>query len=283
MLKTNYHTHSVFCDGHDSLETIVKTAVAKGFDILGLSSHAMYPFSSAEHIAPDKYAPYISEITRLSAKYGGKIKLLKGFEVEYIRGVSYPRLSDYRALGADYIIGSVHFVSGDGGFYAADDKRDDAESGIRRYFAGDVKRAAREYFAAEREMLRECAGDFTILGHPDLITKQNITPPALFNEREEWYLEEIRETAKAIAASGVCVEINTGAVARYGARRPYPAPYFLSLLRGAGVPVTISSDAHDAAKLDFWFPEAARYALDAGYTELCYFDGGEPKFQKIAL
>jgi histidinol-phosphatase (PHP family) len=34
-MKTNYHTHCDFCDGIADPETVVKTAIEKGIDVLG--------------------------------------------------------------------------------------------------------------------------------------------------------------------------------------------------------------------------------------------------------
>ena len=46
MLKTNYHTHSTFCDGKDTPEEMVKTAIEKGFDVIGFSGHGYVKDSS---------------------------------------------------------------------------------------------------------------------------------------------------------------------------------------------------------------------------------------------
>ena len=40
MKKTNFHTHTVWCDGRDDVETMVVAAIAGGFDTLGFSSHS---------------------------------------------------------------------------------------------------------------------------------------------------------------------------------------------------------------------------------------------------
>ena len=41
--KTNFHTHSTWCDGRNTVEELVAGAEAKGFAALGFSSHAMLP------------------------------------------------------------------------------------------------------------------------------------------------------------------------------------------------------------------------------------------------
>ncbi|MDP4119064.1 MAG: PHP domain-containing protein, partial [Bacillota bacterium] len=39
-MKTNFHTHTVFCDGNDTVEELVRAAEEKGFDALGFSGHS---------------------------------------------------------------------------------------------------------------------------------------------------------------------------------------------------------------------------------------------------
>ena len=87
--------------------------------------------------------------------------------------------------------------------------------------------------------------------------------------------------AREIARSGVCVEINTGGIARSNLKEPYPSLYFLELLKEKNVPVTINSDAHDADKIDYWFDEAESFAIKARYKEIGYFENGQLKFRSI--
>lgn len=275
--KTNFHTHTVFCDGKNTAEEMVQAALAKDFSVLGFSAHSMYPFASY-HLVPKQHAVYCAEIRRLKQGYAGKIEILLGFEADFIEGFCAPRFDRYKDFAPDYLIGSVHYVPGSGGYFEADGAPDDVSERIRSYFGGNEKKAVQEYFACERQMLRK--GDFTILGHPDLIRIQN-SKRVLFDEEASWYKQELAALAKEIARSGVCVEINTGGMARGYLQQPYPSPYFLGLLHEAGVPVTICSDAHKVELLDFWFPEAVQYAKAAGYTELAFCGSGGLQFQNI--
>ena len=285
MIKTNYHTHSTFCDGKETAEAMAQAAIRKGFQVLGFSSHAMYPFSDDWHIpTPDGYRAYLSEIGRLKEAYREQLEILTGFEADFIPGLTGPDLygkDGYGQFAPDFIIGSVHYVLGDGGFFEADGPLQETRERIGRYFGGDARRAVRAYFASERRMLAE--NRFTILGHADLVRKQN---PAgaepLFREDEDWYREELEETADAIAKAGVIVEINTGGMARGYMESPFPSPAFLSLLHRRGVPVTINSDAHRSEHLDFAFEQALTLAKQAGYTQLAWLDGRGIKFQDIA-
>ena len=42
--KADLHTHTSFCDGKNSPEEMVRSAVEKGFDVLGFSGHSYTPF-----------------------------------------------------------------------------------------------------------------------------------------------------------------------------------------------------------------------------------------------
>jgi histidinol-phosphatase (PHP family) len=286
MIKTNYHTHSTFCDGKESAEEMVRAAEQKGFAVLGFSSHAMFPFSDSWHIhiTPGGYEAYMDEMARLKEAYRGRMEILAGFEADYIPNLTKPDMNDMEYYGQfkpDFLIGSVHFVLGDGGYYEADGPRAETRERIAKYFGGDVRRAVTAYFEAERQMLR--TSRFTVLGHADVIRKQNGGRGVpLFCEDEDWYREELEKTADAAAEAGVIVEINTGGMARGYMDSPFPSPAFLRLLRARNVPAMINSDAHKGCNLDFAFDEAVQLAQAAGYTELAYLDGEGVKSQQVA-
>ncbi|MGN0729340.1 histidinol-phosphatase [Treponema sp.] len=279
MVKSNFHTHSTFCDGKNTPEEIVAAALERNLDILGFSSHSMYPFSSGWHIPSNSHRDYADEIQRLKKKYSGKIKIYTGFEADYIPGICAPDFESYREFDPDFLIGSVHFVPCREGFFEADGNPQDVRRAIDCFFGGNVKKAVQEYFFLEREMLAKCY--FTFLGHADLIRLQNLKGAPLFDENASWYKKELKETARAAARAGVCVEVNTGGILRSGMKAPYPSPYFLSLLRELDVPVTINSDAHSAEGIDWWFEEAVEYIKKSGYTELSYYEDGLLKSQHI--
>lgn len=278
LIKTNYHMHTTFCDGKATAEQMVQAAIEKQFDIIGFSGHSMFPFASTWHIAPREHELYCTEIRRLAKQYEGKIEIYCGFEADFIEGMTVPSFKNYESLKPDYLIGSVHYVCADKGYFEADGSPADVLAGIRNYFNGDEKKGVQTYFAAQRKMLKD--GDFTFWGHPDLIRKQN-GKRTLFDENALWYKRELRATAKAAAQAGVCAEINTGGMARGYLDTPYPSPAFLEILHEYHVPVTINSDAHIPENLDYGFEDAVQYAKKAGYTELMFYTAGSLKSQKI--
>ena len=279
MLKTNFHTHTIFCDGKGTPEEIAQKAVEKGFNILGFSSHSMYPFAGTWHIAPNSHTDYAKEVHKAQEKLKDKITILLGFEADYIPMVSIPSFNRYKDLNPDYLIGSVHYVFSEKGRLAVDYSATQLKEKIDTLYNGNSREVVQRYFELQREMLQK--GDFTIIGHCDLIRKNN-EKLHMFNEKDDWYRNEIKLTADAIKKAGVIAEVNTGAIARGTMDDVYPSSDFLSLLFERNVPVTISSDCHDPDFLDCGFEKALEAIKKAGYKELAYMDSDKKiKFQKI--
>ena len=293
MEKINLHTHSTFCDGHNTLEENVIAAIEKGFTVLGFSSHSMYPFAETWHISPNNFQNYVSEVRSLAKKYEDKIKILCGFEVDYIPNITLPSKKVYKELNPDYLIGSVHYVTTKDSIYSVDNSTSIVKDDLIRLYGKcnnesenikeedytdkngkinllnfvDGKKAVCEYFAAQREMLKK--GDFEIWGHPDVIRKRNGLLN-FFTENEDWYIEELKATANVAAKTGVIAEINTGGIARGAIDDFYPSERFLEIIHERNIPVMVNSDAHNAPDLDCAFEEAKVRAKKIGYKELTY-------------
>ena len=286
--KINLHTHSTFCDGKSTLEENVLAAIEKHFTVLGFSSHSMYPFAETWHISPNNFDNYISEVKSLAKKYENKIKILCGFEVDYIPNITLPSKKAYKELNPDFIIGSVHYVEAKDSIYSVDNSTNIVRDDLLRLYgkkniketdykdsngkinlinAVNGKQAVCQYFEAQREMLKK--GDFEIWGHPDVIRKRNGILH-FFNENESWYLKELKATADIAAKTGVIAEINTGGIARGAIDDFYPSAPFLEILHERHIPVMVNSDAHNAKDLDCAFEEAAARAKKIGYKELTY-------------
>lgn len=101
MYLQNLHTHSYFCDGVDSPEEMVCTAIEKGFDSIGFSGHSYMDFARQFFKWGDKTEDYKAEIISLKEKYKDHIDVFLGLEAE---PCSKPDM-----IGYDYLIGSVHY------------------------------------------------------------------------------------------------------------------------------------------------------------------------------
>lgn len=276
MKLASYHVHTLFCDGSDSPEAMVRAAIDAGMTDLGFSAHAAWPFASKWHLNPSRYHEYIEEIRRLAREYAGKIRVFAGFEADYLRGVSMPDHGFYAPFAPDYIIGSVHYVpTKDRGRIAepwsVDGPAEEVASGLQRCFDGDGEKAVRGYWELVRDMVETCR--FDIIGHLDLPRKRN-GQLKFFDESAPWYREELARTADVIAASNKIVELNTGAISRGAMDDVYPSAEMLGMLAERGARVTVCSDAHSPHDLVTAYDRAYRAAKNAGFTELAFLGEG---------
>ncbi|OJF77141.1 MAG: hypothetical protein BKP49_03125 [Treponema sp. CETP13] len=274
LCKTNYHTHSTWCDGKASLESMVLAAIKNGLQILGFSSHTMYPFGSNWHLQPENTQAYCKEVHTLKEKYKDKIEILLGFEADYIPPVSFPTKKRYAQFNPDFLIGSVHYISDENKkkcCFTIDGNCDEIKTGIQTCFNGNAKKAVQVYYATQRDMI--ALSGFDIIGHLDVIRKRNDVLK-FFDETDLWYKREIKATAQALAKSNLIAEINTGGMARAGLKTPYPSAEFLKLLNHYDIPIMINSDAHKPEGINAQFKFAEQYAKDAGYKEVQYLQNG---------
>ena len=112
--KCNYHTHTRRCmhaEGED--EAYVEAAIRGGFDVLGFSDHAPFPFVSG-YVSPirmtmEELPGYLASCRSLKAKFAGQIHLHIGLEAEY-----FPRYDDHlrrlRDQGIEYLILGQHYA-----------------------------------------------------------------------------------------------------------------------------------------------------------------------------
>ena len=96
----NLYTHTTFCDGVNTVEQMIKSAIDKNFKSIGFSSHSYTTYSAQYTMPIEKTNEYKSEVRRLKEKYKGIIDVFLGLELD--------AYSDVDQSGYDYIIGSLH-------------------------------------------------------------------------------------------------------------------------------------------------------------------------------
>ena len=269
------HTHTVFCDGSDDIETCCRTAYEKGLACIGFSAHA--PLTSKTGITtswnlPDEKLPeYIEGVLDAKIHWEGKLPVYLGLEVDFIEGLMGPADADYREMDLDFVIGSVHFVIPPNGMlFTVDDTPENVYAGISKGFDGDPMAMVEAYYHSVAAMI--LAGGFDLLGHADVVRKNN-AGDRLFPEDDDFYLDQIIILAGLMAEAGVPAEVNTGGMIRGSVKDCYPSIDLLTLFRENGVPMVINADAHKAQDLDGCYDAAKKTMLSAGYTESLIFKG----------
>jgi histidinol-phosphatase (PHP family) len=266
MFKTNYHTHSSFCDGTGLPEEYVQSAIKKKFDVLGFSGHAPIPFENDWAINQTSLNEYLKDLKTLKETYGDRIDIYMGLEVDYIENKMAPSDKFYKDLKLDFIIGSVHMLPdrNTGEYLSVDYTKKEIEQLINDTYNGNAKKLVKEYYRLIRKM--SDSKGFHILGHLDVIKKRNIDS-LYFNETENWYKEEIEDTLLCIAKNKQIMEVNTGQILK-DPSRIYPSPWILKKAGEYNIPIVLNSDAHRADRIDNYFEEAKDIIKMSGYTEL---------------
>jgi len=263
MKKQNLHTHCTYCDGKNTMEEVVKTAIEKGFSSIGFSSHSYMPYMNAGLMPTDK-PRYLSDISALKEKYKGIIDVFAGIE--------YERYSEDDMKGYDYTIGSCHFFKRNGEMINFDRSAKDMQALIVDYFGGDAMAMVKEYYRTFATL--PDVYDFDIAGHCDLITKNN-EKLGLFDENSKEYFDIALESILSVCEKIKIFEINTGPIPRGYRTSVYPAKKILKELKLHGAGVTVSSDCHKMEFLDAAFQDAYELAKECGYREIMIFNGKE--------
>lgn len=242
MILSDFHCHSTFCDGKDTPEDMVLSAIDKGLSSFGICIHSYTPFDDGYCAKPDDYKKFISEMAELKEKYADKITLYCGIEQDFYS-------KDYGEK-FDYIIGSVHYIKIADEYFPLDLSKDAFVKLCEGKFGGDYTLLSKAYFEILSQVKDKTNAD--IIGHFDLITKYN-EGFCLFREDDEKYLEYGYKCIDALSKIDAVFEINTGAISRGHRKSPYPSNAFLNKMVSNGAKLILSSDAHAKENIAFWF------------------------------
>ena len=280
-MRFSYHTHSEYCDGKSTAAEMAAAAAAAGYSVLGFSSHAPLPFKTSWNMAWSDLQAYSATIMEQKEIWRRKgLAILLGLEIDYIQGLSSPAEASYRVVPLDHVIGSVHYVVGlPGGAFTVDDTAGEFERHLIKATGGDAKPVWKEYYKAMAGMID--AGGFDIIGHFDLVKKNN-GQGRWFDEESPSYLDAAFEAADRAGEKDCIAEINTGGIARGKTGSVYPSLPILRRMRTAGVRLTIGDDAHAPSHLGTYQHRAIEAAVEAGYRSLWYM-GEDRSWREIGL
>lgn len=123
------HNHTVFCDGKDTMEDYVLTALKTTAEAIGFSGHSHLPFDERYCMTHESEIAYNKEFDRLKKLYGGRIKLYRGIEADFF--------GDSDLSGYDYVIGSAHFIFKDGAYLEIDESKATAVKNVEELLPYD--------------------------------------------------------------------------------------------------------------------------------------------------
>ena len=105
-IRGDFHVHTDESDGVDSLDTMVRAAIAKGYEYIGISDHSP-SLTIANGLDAERLRMHLAQIRGLNREYLGKITILAGTECDILDNGTLDYPDDI--LGSlDYVIASVH-------------------------------------------------------------------------------------------------------------------------------------------------------------------------------
>ncbi|MDD2413668.1 MAG: histidinol-phosphatase [Eubacteriaceae bacterium] len=274
MIQTNYHIHSTYCDGQNSLSQMAAAAYQSGLNSIGFTSHAPLKYDNDWTMNSERLSDYFLEIAELKKKYFKKMHIFTGLEIDfYLDNFSITPLAQSLLSKVDYWIGSIHCMG------CLDNLKDASIDytmstmlkGINQCFDGNSKRLVETYYKGIAHLANNYSPD--IIGHFDIIKKNNVKN-IFFNESESWYKNAWQNALDAIEASHSIIEINTGGIARYGNRCLYPSFSILKEIIRRKIPITITADSHQIKNINYGYSNLIPSLLaEAGVKQIMVFNG----------
>lgn len=268
--------HSTFGDGRGRVSEIAQAAADRGFLAFGFSEHFDTPL--CRQYNPDGrvgsldgrgdwLANYVAAVEAAQREHAGKVAIVLGTELDYIRGAEAWTREQIGPWPFEYSVGSVHFVRYDGEDICIDWDRPRIAEALRR--AGSPERLYLDYFEHVIELLDWRIAQ--VIGHLDLIKiclepAEQVDTPAI-RTKVRGILETMRDR-------GVAMDINARGLIK-PCRCIYPADWILADARRIGVPVTLGDDSHGPDEVGARLEHAVAALRRAGYSEMALVRPGD--------
>lgn len=242
MILKDYHMHTTFCDGNNTPEEMVISAIEKGMTEIGITIHSYVFFDETVCKKEEDVGKFFENVSLLKEKYKEKIKILCGIEQDY-----YSELPIYNF---DYIIGSVHYLKQGNEYLPLDISSEQLDGFVEKYYDSDYLLLVEDYYKTLQNVVTKTNAD--IIGHIDLITKF-VEKGTYFDIKGERYLAAAKSAINKLIPYGKPFEINTGAISRGYRTTPYPSLDLINYIKEKGGKLILSSDSHSAENICFQF------------------------------
>ncbi|TMW73639.1 histidinol-phosphatase [Alteribacter natronophilus] len=269
-MRTDYHNHLE--KGTLTLEYLkqfAKKADEEGIREFGISEHAYHFYETADILSNewvDARRWYTmkeyTDLFREAEREGLNVKM--SIEMDYTPGKHEEMAEFIQAYPFDYVIGSIHWV-GNFGIDLAEYRKE--------WDRRDVKEVYRHYF--DQVVTLAQSNLFDVIGHLDLVKIFGYVP-----DDREFLLSEYERITSELAESKTCVEISTAGL-RKPVGRMYPEPELLAMCRRKGIPIVLSSDAHEPEHVGYRYQDAVKLAREAGYSKVMTFSEGRRKEEDL--
>lgn len=269
---SDYHTHTVYSNhGQGHPRELAAEAVERGLLALGFSEHFPLPEGFTEpsegssNMHWDQIEQYIQEVREAQAEFGDRIKLLLGYEVDYLPAAEAAMRANLAKYPADFYVGSIHVVDhfrSDHENWLIDFSPEIFQEGVEDN--GGIEAVYTRYY----QLIRDFAQSYShqIVGHLDLIKRFN-QGGRFFDAQSEHYLSQVEATLDTLKATGKIVEINTAGMFK-GVGELYPGEPILQMMLQRRIPVCLSSDAHRPHHVAREFSSTWQRLIALGFEQL---------------
>jgi DNA polymerase (family 10) len=105
-IKGDFHTHTDWSDGSESMETLLENAISRGYEYVAVTDHSQ-SLKIANGLTPERLKKQVVALEKAEDRLDGRLKVLKGTEVDIKPdgSLDFPR-SVLKDL--DIVIASVH-------------------------------------------------------------------------------------------------------------------------------------------------------------------------------
>ncbi|ETR72957.1 MAG: Histidinol-phosphatase [Candidatus Magnetoglobus multicellularis str. Araruama] len=234
-----------FCfHAKDTLETIVKAYIQKGFQWVGITEHIPPPNDALRY--PDEidanldydylthqFSKYMIKARALQKKYQDDIRLFIGFESEAYSGYMAHVKSLIDEYQPDYVVGSVHHV---------DDINFDYSPELYQQaidHAGGIIPLYERYFDIQFEMIQKISpkviGHFDVIRLYDPLYRKHMAAPTI--------AKRIHRNLSLICSKQLILDFNLRALIK-GADEPYITFSILEKAQKMGIAIVPGDDSH---------------------------------------
>ena len=169
----------------------------------------------------------------------------------------------------DYLIGSVHYLYGNGEYHAIDHTKEQNARYLYEVCGGSKEKYAENYYAAVLDNVRKKRPQ--MVGHFDVITKFGLFDE--FSDGGKKYRSIATQALNEALEITPVIEVNTGAISRGFRTMPYPAPFLLQEVLRRGGEVALASDSHTLSTINAQFKESAALLSSIGFRYVARFCG----------
>lgn len=270
MYLTDFHVHSnASTDAFNSMTEMAEAAINTGIKALCFTDHCDISYYKTGEFMPgcfDEWSAAIPQFNEAREAFGDKIDLYLGIELgDAVHEPEFAKTIAEKDI-FDFIIGSVHSISGIPDFYWL-------QYSGREHCMGLLDRYINEcYETAE-------LGFFDVLGH--------IGYPCRYMKMQGFvidmsgFMDRLSDLFRLLIEKGKGIELNTSGI-RYGMGDFIPHEAVLKLYRDLGGEIiTVGSDAHRTEHAGDNISEGFEALRRIGFKYVTVFEKRRPRFIRL--